>query len=69
VDPYGRVLLTTPLFETAAVTADVRLLDQRTIYGYIGDVVVWASLGLCGWLLVASRRPRVRIPRSGPATD
>lgn len=67
VDPYGRVLLATSLFETAAVTADVRLLDHRTIYGYIGDVVVWASLALCGWLLVAARRLRVRIPRGGPA--
>lgn len=68
VDPYGRVLAATPLFETTAVTADVRLLDHRTVYGYIGDLVVWVSLGLCGGLLVVARRPRARTTAAGPAT-
>lgn len=58
VDPYGRVLATTALFETAAITVDVRLLDDRTIYGYIGDVVVWTSLVVTGWLVVAILRRR-----------
>ena len=48
VDPYGRVLLKTPLFEATAVTADVRLLDGRTIYSRIGDVVAWLSLAIAG---------------------
>ena len=43
VDPYGRVLAHTPLFEPAAITVDVRLLDGRTIYNRLGDVMVWAS--------------------------
>ncbi len=51
VDPYGRTLLTTPLFEEAAVTADVRLIESRTIYSYLGDVVAWLGLLVCAWLV------------------
>jgi apolipoprotein N-acyltransferase len=50
VDPYGRVIATTPLFEPAALTVDVRLLTGRTIYSHIGDVVVWAALAVTVWL-------------------
>lgn len=59
VDPYGRVLAATPLFEPAALTVDVRLLTGRTIYSRIGDVVVWAALAVAGWLaawMFATRR-------------
>jgi hypothetical protein len=27
-----------------AITADVRLIDARTIYSQVGDLVVWLSL-------------------------
>jgi apolipoprotein N-acyltransferase len=56
VDPYGRVVVTTRLFEPAALVADVRLLDGRTIYSHIGDVVVWLSLAVTGLALVLFRR-------------
>jgi apolipoprotein N-acyltransferase len=46
VDPYGRVIAATPLFEPAALTVDVRLLTSRTIYSRVGDVVVWLSLAV-----------------------
>ena len=46
VDPYGRVLATTRLFEPAAITVDVRLLDGTTIYGRAGDVIVWLSFAV-----------------------
>jgi apolipoprotein N-acyltransferase len=63
VDPYGRVVTTTPLFEAAAVTVDVRLLTERTIYSRVGDVVVWGALAVTAWLLIQiyadRRRPRV----------
>ncbi|HEX7778985.1 MAG TPA: nitrilase-related carbon-nitrogen hydrolase, partial [Vicinamibacterales bacterium] len=52
VDPYGRVLRRTPLFETMAVTVDVRLLDGRTIYSYVGDIVAWASAVLTALVIV-----------------
>ena len=60
VDPYGRVLATTNLFEPAAVTVDVRLLDDRTIYNLAGDLVVWISLLFTAMILVATIRPARR---------
>lgn len=51
VDPYGRTVLRTPLFEEAAVTGDVRLIEHRTIYSYLGDLVAWFGLALAAWLL------------------
>jgi apolipoprotein N-acyltransferase len=58
VDPYGRVLARTALFETQLTTLDVRLLDHRTIYSYIGDLIAWVSLALTAWLIGATRRRR-----------
>lgn len=64
VDPYGRVLARTPLFERVALTVDVRLIESSTIYGRTGDVIVWVSLGLCGGLVAmvtfGRRRPTAR---------
>ena len=54
VDPYGRVLVETPLFEATQVVADVRLLDGRTIYSRTGDLIVWLSVAVT--LLTALRR-------------
>lgn len=56
VDPYGRVVAATGVFEEAVVTAEVRFLQSRTLYATIGDVVAVASLGLAlvvaAWLAV-----------------
>ena len=38
VDPYGRVLARTNLFETTTVAGDVRFLQERTVYATIGDL-------------------------------
>lgn len=57
VDPYGRTMASTPLFEQLALTVDVRLLNHRTIYNYIGDVVAWLSALLTVVVLVVTRRP------------
>jgi apolipoprotein N-acyltransferase len=62
VDPYGRVLRRTPLFETTAVTVDVRLLDVRTIYSYIGDVVAWFSALVTAIVAVMARPLRPQRP-------
>ncbi len=63
VDPYGRTLLATALFEEAAVTMDVRLIQARTIYSYLGDVLAW----LCALVAtaVAVRRPGLSTRRQG----
>jgi apolipoprotein N-acyltransferase len=58
VDPYGRVLATTPLFTPTAIVVDVRWLSGRTIYGRAGDVAVWLSLVVTAWALFASWRIR-----------
>jgi len=70
VDPYGRVVQATPLFEEAVSVGEVRFLDGTTLYVRIGDVVPWAGLvvaiGL--WGLSARRRrrpPSASLPPSG----
>ena len=49
VDPYGRVLRQTGLFERDTVVADVRWIRGRTMYGAVGDLFAYA----CGLLTVA----------------
>jgi apolipoprotein N-acyltransferase len=44
VDPRGRVLEKTPLFEEAALVRDVPLVPGRTFYSRYGDVFAWACL-------------------------
>jgi apolipoprotein N-acyltransferase len=46
VDPYGRVLSRTRLFETTVQVRDLRFLTQRTVYGRIGDSLAYAGLFL-----------------------
>ncbi len=61
VDPYGRVVARTSLFETTTVRADVRLLDGSTVYATIGDSLAWAAAVVA---LVAAGVPgRRRRPR------
>jgi apolipoprotein N-acyltransferase len=56
VDPYGRVLEKSALFEQALLVQDVRFLQARTIYTRIGDLVAWLSLAFTiAALLVAWR--------------
>lgn len=57
VDPYGRVVVKTAVFEEAVVTAPIRFLQSRTLYATIGDAVAIASLAVAvtcaGWLLLS----------------
>ena len=41
VDPYGRVVGRSNLFEPAVVQGEVRLLEGRTVYGRIGDLLAY----------------------------
>jgi apolipoprotein N-acyltransferase len=59
VDPYGRVVVKTPIFEQTVVTGDVRFLDGRTIYSRIGDAFAYACL-LVTFLAWWMARPRAR---------
>ena len=60
VDPYGRVVGRTPLFETATLFGQVRLLTGLTLYARIGDSVAWACVGLTLATWAVTRRPRSR---------
>ena len=67
VDPYGRLIQSTPLFEEAVSVGEVRLLDGTTPYVMIGDVVPWAGIALSlGLLGLARARRRAASPRPSP---
>ena len=59
IDPYGRAVAKTRVFEEDVVVAEVRFLQARTLYATIGDVVAQASvlgaLLTAGWLAAARR--------------
>ena len=62
VDPYGRVIAKSNLFEQDLLVEDLRFLTHRTIYSRIGDLVAWGALALTTAALLAawrlSRQPR-----------
>jgi len=64
VDPYGRVLDRTALFETAVFTREVRFLSGRTIYGRLGDVAGYLGLALTAGALAAVWRQRAAARRA-----
>ena len=43
VDPYGRVLIRTNLFETVAVVGEARFVQAKTLYATIGDLAAYVS--------------------------
>ena len=43
VDPYGRVLVRTSLFETVAVVGEARFVQAKTVYATIGDLAAQLS--------------------------
>ena len=55
VDPYGRVMQRSNMFQSAVMAEDLRFLTGRTIYSRIGDVVGWLSVALTLAALLASR--------------
>jgi apolipoprotein N-acyltransferase len=54
VDPYGRVLARSGLFEPVILVQDLRFLTARTLYSRVGDIVAWLSLALTAAALLAS---------------
>jgi len=56
VDPYGRVLEQTPIFQQAVVVGSVRFLQSSTFYTRHGDIVAYTSVVVTLVLLVAVRR-------------
>ncbi len=60
VDPYGRVLEQTAIYQPAVVVGDVRLLTTMTIYARAGDVFAYASAVATLGLVLLSVRRRVQ---------
>ena len=56
VDPYGRVMARTPLFERRILTVDVRLLEDRTLYSRTGDVFAYGCVVVAVFVLGISFR-------------
>lgn len=56
VDPYGRVLAMSRLFEQAVIVGDARVLRALTLYTRIGDVFAYASTVVTAALLALAMR-------------
>ncbi len=56
VDPYGRVLIETRIYEPSVVVGEARFLTAATVYSRLGDVFAYASVVLTIALLVVVRR-------------
>jgi apolipoprotein N-acyltransferase len=56
VDPYGRVVAQSGIFEQASMVEEVRFLTVRTIYSRIGDVVAYAAMAIVALALIVLRR-------------
>lgn len=58
VDPYGRVLAQSALFDTTVLAGDIRLLSLLTVYARIGDLFAYLCVALTAAALVAAWRRR-----------
>jgi apolipoprotein N-acyltransferase len=56
VDPYGRVVAASAIFEQVTIVDEVRLLTSRTLYSVMGDVVAYVAIALTASALMVLRR-------------
>ena len=57
VDPYGRVVRASGLFEQVGLVEEVRLLTHRTVYSSVGDLIAYIAIALTvAALLTVGRR-------------
>ena len=55
VDPYGRVLERSAIFEQAGLVGTIGFLNGRTVYSRLGDVTPWGAIGLMAVAMVGAR--------------
>ena len=62
VDPYGRVVAASPIFERTIVSGEVRFLSEQTVYGQTGDAFAWSCVlaTLLAVALMWGRSPATR---------
>lgn len=56
VDPYGRIVRASAIFEQVGLVEEVRFLTGRTVYSMMGDAVAYAAVALTALALVAVGR-------------
>jgi apolipoprotein N-acyltransferase len=56
VDPYGRIVRQSGIFEQDALVEQVRFLTDRTIYSRIGDAIAYAAIAIVAAGLLVLRR-------------
>lgn len=64
VDPYGRVVRQSAIFDQVGLVEDVRVLTSHTVYSAIGDAIAYLSLALTAAALMTLPRARLRGARS-----
>jgi apolipoprotein N-acyltransferase len=60
VDPYGRVVARSELFEQVGLVEDVRLLTGRTLYTAVGDAIAYVAIAMVAAALITVGRPPSR---------
>ena len=55
VDPYGRIVRQSGIFEQAALVEDARFLTVRTLYSRIGDAIAYVAIAIVAIGLVVLR--------------
>jgi apolipoprotein N-acyltransferase len=58
VDPYGRVVRRSAIFEQVGLVEEVRLLSGRTLYSALGDAVAYVAIALTAAALITVGRRR-----------
>ena len=58
VDPYGRIVRRSAIFEQVGIVEEARFLTSRTVYSAIGDVVAYVAVALIVVALVTVGRTR-----------
>jgi apolipoprotein N-acyltransferase len=67
VDPYGRVLARSGIYQPSVIVGEARFLTVSTVYSRTGDVFAYACLVATLGLLVLSRRKRSATFAPGPS--
>jgi apolipoprotein N-acyltransferase len=58
VDPYGRVVTASAIFEQVTLVDEVRLITSRTLYSVMGDVIAYVAIALTASALMVLGRKR-----------
>jgi len=65
VDPTGRILYQTPLYERALYVGEIGIMNQWSLYRSVGDVLVYAALIALAAMGIAARVRRKKDAPSG----